>query len=464
MRRRRHTLRNERGVALILAIMVLLCLTGLVLSYLSVSALEPQISRNLSDGTRLRYLAEAGIERGYNMLTRTGDWNTVLGGATVGAPWVALAGLTNAAITGATNGGTFSVTVRNDNGAADTPFTGLSNTTVPPMDSSPTAENNGVLIMRSTATFNGATKTLEVVVRRTQLPSFPGAVNTPGRQDDTYINTTAFTFDGRDYACTLPGNGCDTASNWTTTANPMKYGQATQPGTQTNISTSYETNAENAYNTTAKQNNVMGKSQTSGAFTSGLNTVSPDASLNPSAMDNFINLVASNPATNVLQSTQACPMVLTGSTSGLTNTPTLTNGCSTNATLNLGSRDDPKLVFFRGDLDPTSNFTGLALNSGIKGAGILVIQDGDMKNFGTLEWDGLVIVTGSYTGMGLMNGSTTTIRGAAVAYEAQAGEASGFFELYLGTVNSASIRSSKQDVDMVQLMRSMHSITNWREV
>src|SRR6266478_6887387 len=263
--------------------------------------------------------------------------------------------------------------------------------------------------------------------------------------------------------CALPIS-CDTGSNWNTTANPMKWGQATQPGTQSNINTAYETNAENAYNSTAKQNNVMGKSQTNGAFTSGLNTVAPDASLNPSAMDNFINLVASNPATNVLQSTQACPMVLTGSTSGLTNTPTLTNGCGTNSTLNLGSRDDPKLVFFRGDLDPTSNFTGLALNSGIKGAGILVIQDGDMKNFGTLEWDGLVIVTGSYTGMGLMNGSTTTIRGAAVAYEAQAGEASGFFELYLGTVNSASIRSSKQNLDMVQLMRSMHSITNWREV
>src|SRR2546426_12480732 len=101
MRRRRHTLRNERGVALILAIMVLLCLTGLVLSYLSVSALEPQISRNISDGTRLRYLAEAGIERGYNLLTKTGGWNTVLGRATVVGPWGAVRGLTNAASTAA---------------------------------------------------------------------------------------------------------------------------------------------------------------------------------------------------------------------------------------------------------------------------------------------------------------------------------------------------------------------------
>src|SRR6267143_2816262 len=113
MRRPRHMLRNERGIALILAVMVLLCLTGLVVAYLSVSALEPQISRNLADASRSRYLAEAGIERGFNVLVNTTDWNTLLGGATSGAPWVAVAGLTNSAISGATNGGTFSVTVRN---------------------------------------------------------------------------------------------------------------------------------------------------------------------------------------------------------------------------------------------------------------------------------------------------------------------------------------------------------------
>jgi hypothetical protein len=181
-------------------------------------------------------------------------------------------------------------------------------------------------------------------------------------------------------------------------------------------------------------------------------------------MDNFINLVASNPGTTVLQSTIACPMVFTGSTSGSSNTPALTNGCGVNSTVNLGSRQDPKLVFFRGELDPTSNFTGLSLNNNIKGAGILVIQDGDMKNFGNLEWDGLVIVTGSYTSLALMNGSTTTIRGAAVAYESQPGEAAGYFDFYIGNVTNASIHSSKQNVDMVQLMRSLHSITNWREI
>src|SRR3989454_9349195 len=40
------------------------------------------------------------------------------------------------------SGGTFSVTIRNDNGAADTPLTGLSSTTEPAMDTSPIADDN----------------------------------------------------------------------------------------------------------------------------------------------------------------------------------------------------------------------------------------------------------------------------------------------------------------------------------
>jgi len=36
------------------------------------------------------------------------------------------------------------------------------------------------------------------------------------------------------------------------TANPLKFGMATQPGTQSNINTVFETNVENALDTTAK--------------------------------------------------------------------------------------------------------------------------------------------------------------------------------------------------------------------
>ena len=168
--------RDERGVALILTLLLLLGLGGLVAAYLAISALEPQISRNLADGTRARYLAEAGIERGFNVLSETADsdgsWTTLLAGASTARPWVAIAGLTDTAVADPANG-TFSVTVRNDNGAPDTTVTGLSAATRPPMDTSPTDDANRTVIMRSAGTFNRATATIEVVVQRAPLP--PGS-------------------------------------------------------------------------------------------------------------------------------------------------------------------------------------------------------------------------------------------------------------------------------------------------
>ena len=52
--------RDERGVALPLAMIMLVVLTMLTLTFMSLGAVEPQISRNLSDGARARQLAESG--------------------------------------------------------------------------------------------------------------------------------------------------------------------------------------------------------------------------------------------------------------------------------------------------------------------------------------------------------------------------------------------------------------------
>jgi len=467
LRRRSPTLRDERGVTLIVAVLALFCLTGLLAAYLSVATLEPQISRNLADVSRARHLAEAGIERGFNVLVSTADgsqsWSGLLAGATTGQPWVALAGLTNVAIWAAANGGTFSVSIRNDNGVTDTPLTGLSGTTNPAMDTSPTTDANKTVIMRSAGTFNGTTKTIEVVVQRVALPPFPGAVNIPGRHSDSVVSSDGIDFDGRDYACAASGTGCDAAANWTVTTNPLKYGMATQPGIQAGGGATFEANVEAALDTTAKRNAIKGRSQSTGTYATGLDTVAADSSLTPALLDDFVNHVASNPATTVLRSTAGCPMVVAGSASGLTNAPGLTNGCGVNTTVNLGSRQDPKLVFFRGDAG--SGAAGLTVHRGIKGAGILVVQDGALNNHGSLEWDGLVIVTGQSTSMGFMASSDTIIRGAAVASESNAGAAFGSFDFSVdGAIRGLSIRSSQQNVDMVQSMRSLHSITNWREI
>lgn len=472
MRNWRTLLGNERGVALVLSLMMLLALTGLLLAFMSVSALEPQISRNIADTARARYLAEAGIELGFNILVTTGaqTFDPVVNGANTSVPWVAL--VTNGTLSGVTGGGaaaeaafagTYNVVVRNDYLASDQALTGLTSN-----DAGVASDTNGVVIMRSTGSFNGATKTIEVVIRRGQLPPFPGAVNLPGVQSDTFINNGTFDIDGRDYRCTT---SCDTAGNWSLTGAsasfPNKYGIATHSGVQSNISTAYETNVENAVSSDpAKLSDIKGRQQGSGvtSSTTGLQTIAADDSLDPANLAAYLNAVKNYAGTTVLQSTQACPMRLTGSGTP-TSTPTLTNGCSVNETLDLGTRTNPKLVYFKGDPDPTSLFTGLQLNSGIKGAGILVIEDGDLKNLGNFTWDGVVIITGNYVGAGFMSGSTTTIRGALVANETQPGEANGFFEFYLhGSASGFTVRNSKQNIDMVSLSRGNHTITNWREL
>src|SRR5437870_4878609 len=83
---------DERGIAVILALMVLLTLSGLALALLASSTLEPRISRNLHDASRARWLTEAGIELGYGLLAAAGDgaWNALL--ATADASWVDLWG------------------------------------------------------------------------------------------------------------------------------------------------------------------------------------------------------------------------------------------------------------------------------------------------------------------------------------------------------------------------------------
>ncbi len=134
---------DERGIALILALMVLLTLSALALALLASSALEPRISRNLHDASRARWLTEAGIELGYGLLAAAGDgaWNALL--ATADASWVVLPSLDGAALPGLTPAeGTYVVSIRNDRQAADG------------------------MTVRSAGTFNTTTRTIEVVVRR----------------------------------------------------------------------------------------------------------------------------------------------------------------------------------------------------------------------------------------------------------------------------------------------------------
>jgi hypothetical protein len=150
--------------------MMLLTLSGLLLAGVSASGLE----RNVTDTARARHLAEAGIQVGFNMLINTPDFSTALAGASASAPWVPV--VATAALSGATTGGssassgTYTVIVRNDYQNADSALTGQSSGTSTTPSETLTTDGNGIVIMRATGSFNGVSRTIEVVVRRQPLP------------------------------------------------------------------------------------------------------------------------------------------------------------------------------------------------------------------------------------------------------------------------------------------------------
>ena len=204
----RTMLGNERGVALPLAMIMLVVLTMLTLTFMSLGAVEPQISRNLSDGARARQLAESGIEWGFTYIAGkdfTNDSTLFGSGMTSGGSCgtgitckvlvsgQALPGLT-------TTAGTFTVTLRNDLNTLNTDqaLIGSGNT----LDTSTSVDNNSIVILRSTGTFNGASRTITAVVQRGNLP-INAAVSLPGVQGDTYSEDPpcagCFSVDGRDW-------------------------------------------------------------------------------------------------------------------------------------------------------------------------------------------------------------------------------------------------------------------------
>ncbi len=493
----RAVMRDQRGVALPLALISLLILTMLVLTVLNLGAVEPKISKNLSDTARARHMAEAGIEWAFDCLADQ-DLSAFLAGPD-GAQntsddnlATSVAGQSNAARMDATfcpnspppgnlpglgaGTGTFAVTIRNDSIGAVGGYAGDQVLTGVAVDGGGKfTDSNGVVILTATGAFGTSTRRITAVVSRNTLV-VNAAVNLPGMQADTYMQGVVAnqTIDGRDWVRTDNNAAAPTGTG------PMRFGITTQPGTQANLGVTYESRVESAFDTAAKQNTVQGKSQSTALLTSGLSTIAPDSALTPSTMQTFLTKLAANPSTTVIQSSLACPLVLTG-TVGTATTPTLSTGGSTcpgnppiGQPLNLGTPADPKLVYFRGQLDTSSTFTGLNLTGTIKGAGILVVEDGDLAintaggglsiNGRNVDfyWDGIVIVTGRYVGTGFRASSKTEIRGAYISNEAIWNEANGYFE-FLNQANSLAIRSSTQNINMALRAAYNQRIISWRE-
>ncbi len=148
-------------------------LSTLSLALLSMSAFEPLISRNLADAEQARFAAEAGIEWAFTTLRDTLDWDAFLSGADPARGAVVIA---NSPIPGSpASQGTYTIRVRNDSLPEDDLVTGVQ------VDGGgPTHDTNGHLLVTSVGRVGSASRVVQAVLRRIELPPIPAALAFPG--------------------------------------------------------------------------------------------------------------------------------------------------------------------------------------------------------------------------------------------------------------------------------------------
>ncbi len=135
------------------------------------AGMERTISANLSDISRARYLAEAGIEWAFEQLIvasgQANGWDNILTKDTgQGVEISQTGGQTLPELPASV--GTFTVSVRNDYQGNDGQITGWVNPTTNTLATDPGGPNsdtNGIILLTATGGVNGAIRQIQVVVR-----------------------------------------------------------------------------------------------------------------------------------------------------------------------------------------------------------------------------------------------------------------------------------------------------------
>ncbi|HXG03365.1 MAG TPA: hypothetical protein VNO23_08150 [Candidatus Binatia bacterium] len=426
---------NERGMTLPLTLLMLVTMASLTLALVALAGLEPQISRNLADGTQARFAAEAGLEWAYDRLAETQNWNTLLATANATPGVVMDANRPIGTLPAAR--GTYTVWLRNDTLPGDPAITGTA------VDASPNADANGVVIVTSTGTVNGATKTVRAAIKRLTFPPgfFPGAMAFPGTEAEVNFSGNSFEVDGRGWR--MDGSGLDAGC-------ASVFGISVSSVLPSNDPGANEAVVESALSR-QQQDNVLGRPQDPNQAAQGANTIAPNEALTPAMIQRFIDQ-AKSAADITLESRQPSGLSFNNIGSSCASDP--------DSATCWGTRDNPKIVYVRGEPDPSSMFSALQLGGNTEGYGILIVEDGDLRIHGNFAWYGPIIVTGRWVGVGFMGGGNQAIYGALISNETAADQ--GFREGVM--TGNSKVRYSCEALDNAVTARRLTRITNWKDL
>jgi hypothetical protein len=432
--------RSRQGVALVMALLVLLSLSALVLAFLTMSALEPLISQNLADATAARTLADSGIELVFDTLATTADWSMVIAAASsrscltgdpgiaVIAPGTPLPGLP-------AGSGTIGVRARNDCQTSDENLTGT-----PSEAGRATTDGNGRLVLQSTGVKNAVARTISVVAVKATLFELDAALAFPGRQANIALATSALTIDGRDTRLT------DVSGAPTGVAAPkfaITVAQS-QPANATAI--------QNALGS-SPLNVVTGQNASAPGLATGAATVTTSDGLTSQQVADFVGAIRTMADVTI--------DVAAGTTSALSGIGS-TCAVDVDDTRCWGTDAFPKLVRISGGPSGAAPVARVTVSDAMTGTGILIIENARLEIQGDLGWHGPIIVTGTNVGVRFAGSGVQAVDGGVVVDELRS---DGIIDPEAGVQGRARLSYSKEAVDLVVngLGRRMTRTMNWRE-
>ena len=350
---------EERGIALVIALLVMVLLSILGVTFLSMSATEIAIASNEVAASRAFFLTEAGTALAKRTLRSSANWNIQLAAA---QPFPCPA-LVPASL------GTCSYRIEND--TAD--------------PGGPTTDTNNLVIIKATGLSQTASREIHLAFTRNDgIPTPPAALLSVGVSSNVSFNGNAFTIDGNNWIPPSDGGAPATQDNsaCTSTTAP-KFGIGVP-------NTTHQLAVKNALSS-QQQDNVTGDdpnppwSPVSTTPSIGVDTtITQDQVIE--LVDYLLPLadITYSPGTSIISGTigtQAAPKIVAVDASGY-------------------SGSDPALTL-----------------SATTGAGILIVKNGTLRFTGTSQWVGVVIVVGSNVAINVRGGGDKSLYGATLLAE-----------------------------------------------
>jgi hypothetical protein len=352
---------EERGIALVISLLVLALLSMLGVAFLSMSATEITIASNEVNASRAFFLTEAGVAIAKQTLRNTPDWDTVLTDppTTTACPILVPASM-----------GTCSYDFVND--TAD--------------GGGPTNDTNDFVIIQARGLSRTAAREVHLAfTRNAGLPTPPASLLSVGISSNVSFNGNAFTIDGNNWIPPsddglTPAVQDNTACTSTTAP---KFGIGV-PNAAHQLVVKNELSSQQQDNVTGDDSNPPWSPVSTTPSIGVDTTITQDQVV--ALVDYLLPLadISYSPGTSITSGTigtQAAPKIV-----------------AVDATSYSGS--DPALT-----LTATS------------GAGILIVKNGTLALKGNSQWVGLVIVLGSNVAIDVSGGGNKSVYGTTLLAE-----------------------------------------------